>query len=74
MLKSFCDYAKSKDVTFNQEEYEKDKDYITARLKAQIARNYWKNEGWYSVLLKTDEQLLKAITLFGEANNLAKLK
>ncbi len=74
MLKSFNDYAKSKDVNFNQEEYEKDKDYITARLKAQIARNYWKNEGWYSVLLKTDEQFLKSKTLFGEANNLAKLK
>jgi hypothetical protein len=74
MLKSFNEYAKSKDVTFNQEEYEKDKDYISARLKAQIARNYWKNEGWYSVMLATDEQLSKAITLFGEANNLAKLK
>jgi carboxyl-terminal processing protease len=74
LLKSFNDYAKSKDVTFVQEEYEKDKDYISARLKAQIARNYWRNEGWYSTMLKTDEQLLKAITLFGEAKNLAKLK
>jgi len=52
----------------------KDKDYISARLKAQIARNYWRNEGWYSVMFETDEQLLKAVTLFGEAKNLAKLK
>jgi carboxyl-terminal processing protease len=74
MLKSFNEYAKLKDVTFNQEEYEKDKDYISARLKAQIARNYWKNEGWYSVMLETDEQLIKAVTLFSEANNLTNLK
>ena len=74
MLNSFNDYARSKDVTFVQEEYEKDKDYISARLKAQIARNYWRNEGWYSVMFETDEQLLKAVTLFGEAKNLAKLK
>ena len=52
----------------------KDKDYIASRIKAQIARNYWKNEGWYSVLLSTDDQLNKALTLFNEAKDLAKLK
>ncbi len=73
MIKSFIDFAKLKEVTFNEEEYQKDKDYISARLKAQIARNFWKNEGWYSVLLTTDDQLLKAITLFNEAKDLANL-
>ena len=73
MMKSFIDFAKSKDVAFNEEEYQKDKEYISARLKAQIARNFWKNEGWYSVLLATDDQLLKAITLFNEAKDLANL-
>ena len=73
LMKSFIDFAKSKEVVFNEEEYQKDKDYISARLKAQIARNFWKNEGWYSVLLSTDDQLLKAITLFNEAKDLANL-
>ena len=45
-----------------------------SRLKAQIARNFWKNEGWYSVLLTQDAQLNKALTLFNEAKDLAKLK
>jgi len=45
-----------------------------ARLKAQIARNFWKNEGWFSVLLTTDNQVSKALTLFNEAKDLAKLK
>ncbi len=74
MLKKFVEYAKTKDVAFNDEDYQKDKDYISSRLKAQIARNFWKNEGWYSVLLTQDVQLNKALTLFNEAKDLAKLK
>jgi carboxyl-terminal processing protease len=74
MLKNFIEYAKTKEVVFNDEEYQKDKEYIASRLKAQIARNYWKNEGWYSVLLTQDDQLNKALTLFNEAKDLAKLK
>lgn len=73
-MSKFIDYATSMEVTFNEEEYRKDKDYIVSRLKAQIARNYWKNEGWYSVLLNTDDQMNKAITLFKEAKDLANLK
>ena len=73
MMKNFIDFATSKEVTINEEDYQKDKEYISARLKAQIARNFWKNEGWYSVLLSTDDQLIKAITLFKEAKDLANL-
>ena len=73
-LSTFIDYATNKEVTFNEEEYRKDKEYIKSRLKAQIARNYWKNEGWYSVLLTTDDQMMKAVTLFKEAKDLANLK
>jgi carboxyl-terminal processing protease len=72
--KNFISFAETKKVDFNSEEYQKDKVYILARLKAQIARNFWKNEGWYSVLLKTDNQVTKAETLFNEAKDLAKLK
>ena len=74
MEKEFLSFAKSKNVEFNSKEYETDRDYILARLKAQIARNFWKNEGWYSVLLKQDNQVTKALTLFNEAKDLAKLK
>jgi carboxyl-terminal processing protease len=74
ILKSFVDFSKNKDVAFIEEDYLKDKDYISSRLKAQIARNFWKNEGWYSVLLTQDNQLNKALTLFKEAKELAKLK
>jgi carboxyl-terminal processing protease len=74
VLRDFTDFASSKGVKLHGEDLIKDKTYITARLKAQIARNFWKNEGWYPVLLMTDNQVGKALTLFGEAKDLAKLK
>jgi carboxyl-terminal processing protease len=73
-IRNFIDFAGSKKVKFSEEDFKKDKDFITSRLKAQIARNFWKNEGWYQVLLSSDSQLLKALTLFGEAKDLANLK
>ena len=74
IVKDFTDFASSKNVKMNEEGFKKDNAYITARLKAQIARNFWKNEGWYQVLVKTDNQIAKAETLFQEAKDLAKLK
>jgi carboxyl-terminal processing protease len=71
---NFIQYAGLQNVEFSQEDFNKDRDYILARLKAQIARNYWKNVGWYSVLLSIDNQLQKASTLFEEAKDLANLK
>ena len=73
-LKDFTDFASSKNVKLHEDDLIKDKSYITARLKAQVARNFWKNDGWYQVLLKTDNQIEKAETLFQEAKDLAKLK
>jgi carboxyl-terminal processing protease len=70
----FIEFAAQKDVKFNQSDFNKDKGYILARLKAQIARNYWKNDGWYSVMIPQDNQVEKALTLFNEAKELANLK
>lgn len=72
-IKNFIAFAGEKEVKFNEEEFIADSDYISARIKAQIARNYWKNKGWYSVLLKVDNQVSKALTLFDEAKDIAKL-
>ena len=73
-MKSFISFAKQKEVEFVGDDFKQDEDYIITRLKAQIARNYWKNEGWYTVLLDIDTQFLKAVTLFDEAKDLANLK
>jgi len=72
-LKSFLSFAKTLKVKFISKDFNKDKNYIKARLKAQIARIFWKNKGWYSVLLKQDKEIKKSLTLFNEASELAKL-
>jgi len=69
-MKEFIELAKEKGVELKSEDYEKDKDYIQARIKAHIARNYWKNEGWYMVLLGFDKQVNKAQNLFSKAKEM----
>jgi len=73
-IDKFISFAETKDVKFVENDFKVDKHYIETRLKAQIARNYWKNEGWYSVMLTVDNQVEKAITLFDEAKEIANLK
>ncbi len=73
-LNQFTKFASKKGVKFVEKDFNKDKLYISTRLKAQLARNYWKNEGWYSVLIKIDKQVEKASELFDEAKDLANLK
>jgi carboxyl-terminal processing protease len=70
----FLAYVKSKGVEFKDDQYKHDKEYIEARLKAHIARNFWGNDGWYPVILKVDNQLKKALVLFPEAEHIAHLK
>ena len=70
----FIAFADSKTIKFNENDYRIDKKYIESRLKAQIARNYWKNEGWYIVMLTVDNQIEKSLTLFDEAKEIANLK
>lgn len=73
LMNEFLAFTKEKKVDFIEDDFKKDKDYIQARLKAYIARNYWNNEGWYSVLLGIDNQVKKAISLFPEAEKFARL-
>lgn len=74
VVNDFIAYASENEVEFLNEDFEKDREYISTRLKAQIARNYWRNEGWYSVMLTVDQQVQKASGLFNQAKDLAKLK
>jgi carboxyl-terminal processing protease len=73
-LQDFLTFAKEKEIKIDEKDLAKDKDYILSRLKAQIARNFWKNEGWFSVLLQGDTQYLKAMTLFDKAKQLVTVK
>ncbi|HZW38183.1 MAG TPA: S41 family peptidase [Ignavibacteriaceae bacterium] len=72
-IKEFVEFVKTEDLKFKQDDFNKDKKYIVGRLKALIARNFWKNEGWYSVLMSVDDQVQKSLSLFKEAKDLANL-
>ena len=65
----FIKLAKKSKPDINTAGLMEDKDYILTRLKAHIAREFWKNEGWYYNLLKVDNQFKKAIKLFDEEKN-----
>ncbi|MBS1517983.1 MAG: S41 family peptidase [Bacteroidetes bacterium] len=74
MLSDLKDMAAEKNVKFNQDEYNKDLDFIKTSIKSQIARDLWGNNGTYIVWVENDDQFLKAVTLFDESIKLAKLK
>lgn len=74
MLSELKNMAAEKNVVFNEDEYNKDLDFIKTSIKFQIARDLWGNDGSYLVWVNNDEQFLKAITLFDDAIKLANLK
>ena len=73
MMRDFESLAKSKGVTIDSVQYQKDIQFFKIRLKAEIARIIWGNEGWYSVIRTDDNQLQKALTLFPVAEKIAGL-
>ena len=74
VLEEFKQYCIEKGIEVNDADFEKDIDYIKLRLKAEIARHFWDNNGYYYVTLNQDHQFLKAMELFDEARKLAMLK
>jgi carboxyl-terminal processing protease len=56
--------AVQKDIEFKNNEFQNNKEYFKARLKAEIARSVWGNEKYYQVMLLNDSQYNKAISLF----------
>ncbi|HOP50039.1 MAG TPA: S41 family peptidase [Ignavibacteriales bacterium] len=69
---NFISFAKSKNVKFDNNKYDRDRSSILTRLKAQIARDFWKNEGWYYIILDSDKQFTHSLTLFNKAQEILK--
>ncbi len=72
IMAQFIKTVESKGITVDQKEYEKDKEYIRARLKAHIAQWLFGLEGYIYVILDIDQQFQKALTLFTEAETMLK--
>jgi len=71
MLDKLIKTGESVDVKFNKEEFEKSKDLIKLRIKAQVARSVWDSEGFYEVINQKNEILQYALNLFDEAKKLS---
>jgi carboxyl-terminal processing protease len=71
MKKSLKKTAESRDIEWDEDEYEKDEDWIELEFKSNIARIKWDGDHERQVLVPIDRQLQKAITLFPKAQELA---
>lgn len=74
MLSDLTSLASEKGVTMNEEQYNRDLNFIKASIKSLIARDLWGNNGSQAVFVINDEQFQKAVSLFDDAIKLAKLK
>jgi len=73
ILEEFQAFVRDKGVTIEVKDFQKDGSFVKALLKAQIARAFWGNDGWYPVTLELDAQFQKALRLLPEAVKIAKL-
>jgi len=74
MLNDLKNLATQKGVVFNEEQWNRDLDFIKISIKSILARDIWGNNGSMAVFLTVDKQFNKAVELFPEAENLAHLK
>ena len=73
LMSDFKKFIESKKIKVDEQEYSKDIEYLKARLKAQIAQMIFGLEGYIGVMVGVDNQIQKALTLFPEAEKIAKL-
>lgn len=72
MMDEVLEIAKAKKVEFKQDQFNKDERYVKAFAKAFIGRNLFGNEGSSRVMLLEDNQFNKAMSVWPEAEKIAK--
>ncbi len=73
VMMEFKQYCVAQGINFTEEQFNKDRDYMAARIKSEIARHFWEKDGFYYVWLQNDNQFLEALKSFDEANRIALL-
>lgn len=74
MLQELIELATEKEIKFDQEGFDKDRDFIALATKAEMAQIYWNNRDYYyQVRAQKDRQIQKALTLFDQARDIAGL-
>ncbi len=65
--------AESKEIEWNEEQYETDAEYLKTILKSSIARSVWGNNESKQAILPINEQATTALDLFPEAKKMVVL-
>ena len=63
MMEDFKKVAEQKEVKWDEEQFERSKEWIKLRIKAMIAQNVWDIDKFYQVVMKDDKMILKAIEI-----------
>jgi carboxyl-terminal processing protease len=74
LMTEFRKFVETKEIKIDEKEYTKDLVFLKARLKAEIAKMIFGSEGEIGILVGVDNQIQKALTLFPEAEKIAKLE
>ena len=74
LMTEFHKFIERKEIKIDEKEYLKDIDFLKAWLKAEIAQMIFGFEGYIGILVGVDNQVQKALTLFPEAEKIAKLE
>lgn len=70
----FRKLVESKDIEWNQEEFERDKTFIMTDIKSTLSRIIWDRDRNMQVFYDIDRQFQTALTLFPEAEKISRLK
>jgi len=70
LLTAMKERSIEKGITIDPEEFNRDREYITSRLKAEIARALWDSEKYYHVLIVEDNQYREALKLFDNIDSI----
>ena len=73
MMADFKKLAESKDVKWDDEQFERSEMWIKLRIKGIIAQNIWNIDKYYQVVLKEDKMIQKAVEVINskkEYNNI----
>jgi carboxyl-terminal processing protease len=73
LVNDFRKFCVEKENEIDSKDFQKDVELIKLRLKAEIARKVWGDDGFYFVSLNVDNQYLTALQNFGKAKNFAAL-
>jgi len=73
IMTEFKEFCIEQGVEMDDEAFDKDQDYLAARIKSEIGRQFWEKQGFYFVWLHHDNQFLEALHSFEEAKKIALL-